>query len=207
MSTILIARHGNTFESGEVATRVGLKTDLPLASSGKIQAENLGYYLKQHNIVPTKVYVSNLRRTQEMAKIALQKAKLNIQIIENEMFNEIDYGQDEGKTNEQVISRIGEAALDAWENSAIPPPGWLLDPNKIINDWKVFAAKIPAQQTILVITSNGIARFAPYITENFMRFSQEHKIKLATGAIGSLTNRDGFWEVDFWNETPRRIKK
>lgn len=203
MSTILIARHGNTFEAGVIATRVGLKSDLSLASSGKIQAENLGHYLSQHNIQPAKVYVSNLKRTQEMASIALQVAGLNIQPIESPIFNEIDYGPDEGKTNEQVIARIGATALDAWENYAIPPHGWLLDANKIIHDWQNFAKLIPAQQTILVITSNGIARFAPYLTEDFIKFSKENNIKLATGAIGSLTHQDGVWKVDFWNKTPQ----
>lgn len=203
MSTILIARHGNTFEAGVIATRVGLKTDLPLAGSGRVQAENLGLYLKQHNIQPEKVYVSNLKRTQEMANIALQTANLNIKPIENSMFNEIDYGPDEGKTNEQVIERIGETALNAWEDSAIPPPGWLVDTNKIIKDWQDFANMTQEQQTVLVVTSNGIARFAPYLTEDFLKFSLENKIKLATGAIGSLTRHDGIWKIDFWNETPR----
>lgn len=203
MSTIIIARHGNTFEANETAVRIGLKTDLPLSSSGLIQAQNLGHYLKRNHIQPSHVYVSNLKRTQQMARIALDIAGLRITPIELAMFNEIDYGVDEGKTNEQIIARIGSKALDAWENAATPPPGWLVEPQHIINNWHEFARQVLPQETVFVITSNGIARFAPYLTNDFESFTQQHNIKLATGAVGALTRENEVWKIDYWNERPR----
>lgn len=203
MSIILIARHGNTFEANETPVRIGFKTDLPLSSSGKLQAKNLGLYLKQKHLHPTKVYVSNLQRTQQTAQIALEAAGIDLKPIEKAIFNEIDYGIDEGKTNAEVIARIGKDALNAWENAAIVPQGWIVSPQQIINAWQDFASQIPPEQTVLVVTSNGIARFAPYLTSNFARFSEQHKIKLATGAIGALTKKGQLWDVDFWNETPQ----
>ena len=41
MTQLLIVRHGNTFETGETPRRVGLRTDLPLSSSGRKQANAL----------------------------------------------------------------------------------------------------------------------------------------------------------------------
>ncbi|MFZ4686424.1 MAG: histidine phosphatase family protein [Hyphomonadaceae bacterium] len=35
---IFIVRHGNTFDKGDVVTRVGGRTDLPLSTSGSAQA-------------------------------------------------------------------------------------------------------------------------------------------------------------------------
>ncbi len=67
MTTILIARHGNNFEPGETAVRIGRRTDLALSSSGKQQAKYIGAYLKQFKIFPAAVFTSQLKRTQETA--------------------------------------------------------------------------------------------------------------------------------------------
>ena len=36
---LIIARHGNTFDAGDIPTRVGRRTDLPLVASGEAQAK------------------------------------------------------------------------------------------------------------------------------------------------------------------------
>ncbi len=208
MSTILIARHGNTFDKGETAVRVGLRTDLALSVSGTQQAINLGHYFKQHKLKFAAVFTSNLKRTKETASIALATADLNTASQARSMFDEVDYGVDEGKTNEEIIARIGEHALQDWESIAVPPTGWNIDVEQIVRNWKDFADEISSQypnKTVLVVTSNGIARFAPYLTANFLAFSQNHKLKLATGALGSLSFRDGAWNIDFWNEVPAAV--
>lgn len=38
---LIIVRHGNTFDKGDVVTRVGGRTDIPLSVSGRAQAESL----------------------------------------------------------------------------------------------------------------------------------------------------------------------
>lgn len=203
MSTILIARHGNTFGPGAKVVRVGRRTDLPLVESGKLQAKNLGNYLKTLREAPTVVFTSNLKRTIETANIALDTAGLKIPIKSSAIFDEIDYGPDEAKTDAEVIARIGTQALSDWDSEAIVPPGWLVDPQQLIANWQAFAADIAqqyAEQTVLVVTSNGIARFAPYLCDDFVDFSRNFKIKLATGAIGALSNTRGNWEVEFWNK-------
>lgn len=206
MTTILIARHGNNFDPGDNVIRVGARTDLSLSTSGKLQAEYLGNYLKKNKIHPAAIYTSNLKRTKETATIALATAGINIIPQEKSIFNEIDYGPDEGKSMEEVIERIGERALDDWESMAIVPDGWLVDVDQIVQNWKDFANEMVTQfpnQTVLVITSNGIARFAPYLTHNFFNFSQTHKIKLATGSVGALSYHAGNWRIDYWNEKPQ----
>ena len=206
MTTLLIARHGNTFEKDQTPVRVG-RTDMPLSNSGKTQAANLGNYLKINNIHPARVYCSNLKRTQETASLALEAAGISTEPKILSMFDEIDYGPDEGKTSADVIDRIGEIALHDWETMAVPPEGWLVDTNQIVQDWMNFAKDLTSEypnDTILVITSNGIARFAPYLTKDFFSFVQHHNIKLATGAIGSLTYKAGEWKADYWNQVPHK---
>lgn len=205
MTTILIARHGNNFDPGEVSVRVGLRTDLPLSISGRQQAKNLGNYLKQHKINPAAAFTSDLQRSKETCTIALETAGINLTPISRKMFDEIDYGPDEGKTYEQVVQRIGAKALEDWDTMAVVPDGWIADVDQIVQNWRDFAQEVINQyqnQTVFVVTSNGIARFAPYLTNNFFGFSQSHKIKLSTGAIGALSYHGGNWRIDYWNEMP-----
>lgn len=202
MTTLIIARHGNTFEAGETPTRVGARTDLPLTEKGLEQGRAIGRYLKDNRLIPDVVYASALQRTQQTAKAAIKETGFTNPVFELDIFNEIDYGPDENKTEEDVIARIGEEAIKAWDEHATPPPGWIVDPDTIIRNWKNFAEQICAfddNETVLVVTSNGIARFAPHITGAFDEFKSKHEIKLSTGAISVLKHEGGQWSIREWN--------
>lgn len=206
MIRLIIARHGNTFGAGDTPTRVGKHTDLPLVEKGFAQGHALGRNLKDHNIIPTKIYCSTLQRTQQTAQKALDAMASPRPLIQSDIFDEVDYGPDENQTEETVIARIGKDAIENWDKRAIVPDGWNINPDEIIHNWISFAEELKnsanREQTILIITSNGIARFAPYVTGNFSKFSQEHTIKLSTGAYGIIDLEQGEWRVTEWNTRP-----
>lgn len=205
MTTLIIARHGNTFGPGETPTRVGARTDLPLVESGRAQAKKIGAYLREHRLIPDVVYASHLKRTVETAEIAIKESGVTNPIFQLDIFNEIDYGPDENKIEIDVVTRIGQEAIDAWNNDATVPDGWIVDPDQIIQNWHDFSDQVCAfddNETVLVVTSNGTARFAPHITGNFDDFRATHDIKLATGAIGILKHDDNCWTVTDWNIKP-----
>lgn len=204
MTTLIIARHGNTFEKGETPRRVGARTDLPLTEAGKSQARAIGGWLKQNGLYPEAVYSSQLQRTYDTATIALEEAGYKEPVYQLEIFNEVDYGPDEDKTDDVMIARIGEQALKDWEENGVVPPGWNFDPQKTIRDWQDFAGHIveDEQSCILVTTSNGIARFAPHITGDYEAFLKDHKPKISTGAICVFTYENGRWQVKEWNLKP-----
>lgn len=205
MTRLLIARHGNTFEKNETPRRVGRRTDLPLTEEGKAQARCLGLfianYINEHNGLAA-VYTSELKRTYEMAVIALVEAKTELAITQLAMLNEIDYGIDENKLEPEVVTRIGKEALIAWEERNIVPPGWNAQPEKIAQSWRTFARDLQhnyPQKTVLAITSNGIARFALSLLPE----SEKAKItamKMATGAVSSFFYENGAWNLEFWNK-------
>lgn len=204
---LIIARHGNTFDTGDIIRRVGVGTDIPLSSSGRQQAECLGLYLKEQNLLPSKVFCSQLQRTRQTAQLALQQAKHSATIEPLAMFNEIDYGVDENQSEEKVVARLGKEALQKWDQEAIVPHGWNVDPNKIIYDWQQFAEDIEKNycgQVILVVTSNGIARFAPHLIQDFASFQQKYNIKMSTGALSLLCKEihETPWHVLQWNYRP-----
>lgn len=204
MLKLIIARHGNTFGPGETPRRVGLHTDLPLVESGQIQAQALGAYLKQHNVKPDRVFASDLCRTVQTAEIAMAEAGYDCSVTSNAIFNEIDYGPDENKPEADVIDRIGAQALKDWDEKAVVPQGWNFDPQQAITNWQNFAKAMIEQGpgTVLVVTSNGIARFAPHLTNDFDGFAANHRIKLSTGSLAILEYDGQGWRIKDWNIKP-----
>ena len=206
MTTLVIARHGNTFGPDDVPTRVGARTDLPLVDSGRAQAVRLGHYLAEQALVPDCVFTSRLQRTREMASIALECCGVDREPEARDCFDEIDYGPDENKPEPDVVARVGQAAIDAWNQRAEVPSGWRVDPDGIALNWCRFADELMGQdvEVALVVTSNGVARFAPHITGDFEGFLGRHVPKLSTGAVGILRHAptDDSWVVDGWNIKP-----
>jgi 2,3-bisphosphoglycerate-dependent phosphoglycerate mutase len=209
MICLIIARHGNTFEKGQEPTRVGARTDLPLTLQGREQGRRIGEYLKEHNMLPDMVYSSTLQRTQQTAEEAVKATGLANPVYPLSIFDEIDYGPDENKPESEVIARVGEQAIQDWNDHALVPPGWCVDPSEIIANWTGFAEQILKpdaaaghNETLLVVTSNGIARFAPYLTEDFEGFASRFPLKLSTGALGVLVYEEGAWRVLSWNVRP-----
>lgn len=205
MTTLVIARHGNTFGPDDTPTRVGARTDLPLVEKGFEQGRAIGAYLKAHGLIPDVVYASNLQRTQATAQAAIKETGISNPIYALDIFNEIDYGVDENQTEDKVIARIGEQAIKDWDEKAIVPDGWSVDPDQIIENWKGFAEQIREHddgEVVLVVTSNGIARFAPHIAGNFEDFAANNKIKLSTGAMAILEYIDNTWIIKDWNIKP-----
>ena len=207
MIRLIIARHGNTFNKGDVLTRVGGRTDLPLVESGKEQARMLGEYLAKVDLLPTKVYAAPLKRTMETAKGALEAAGMaNMAVEPLNIFTEIDYGPDENKPEDEVVARVGQKAIDDWNAFAKVPDGWRVNPEEIIGNWKAFANSLVKGEdntTTMVVTSNGIARFAPYITGNFDAFAASHDIKIGTGCLAVFHFGATEWVCDSWNVKPK----
>jgi len=210
---LIIARHGNTFRPEETPTRVGAKTDLPLVEEFK--GRSIGRYLKEHDMIPDVIYAAPLLRTMQTARLAVQTIGLDSDISPLNAFVEIDYGVDENKTEEEVRLRLGNGNIEKgkkiiedWDKNAVVPDGWKVDPDQIIHTWLDFAEKtVIPHQTTLLVTSNGIIRFAPYLTGDFEKFAQEHKIKVAPGGLCIFDKNDGdsFWTCSAWNVKPYEL--
>ena len=223
---LIIARHGNTFKKGETPTRVGGRTDMPLVEHKK--SKNIGKYLKTNNLIPDIVFVSPLIRTIQTAMYAMKEIGTKEYTLKiTEFFREIDYGVDENKTENIVELRLGNLSLrkkninyekytceairaegkkiiQKWNEKAIVPDGWNISPNELIKSWITFGKRIEKEyfgKNILVITSNGIARFSPHITVSFDDFATKNNLKISTGAICIFekNKNTNYWENIIWN--------
>ena len=204
-TAVLIARHGNTFEPGDILLRCGARTDLPLSTSGERQAARLGKYLRRYHPRIAHVFVSTLQRTRQTAEIALGELDSRPAISPLTVFDEIDYGPDEGKPESEVLSRIGQPALDRWNSDNVVPEGWRCDRSTMIDNWRQFLDRIATEfygHTTLVVTSNGVARFVLYLTLQQQGKTGFPGFKLSTGALALIHQQGSEWNVAEWNITP-----
>ena len=199
MSALLyIVRHGNTFEKGDVVTRVGGRTDLPLSPSGRVQADKLGAHFGGAALHWTTARSGPLKRTRETARAIIATDTLAPELLTDLFLREIDYGPDENRPEDEVIARIGKAALEAWERDSVPPPGWRVDPAAITGNWQELFSdlgELPGPH--LIVTSNGIARFALAAAGD-----ARADAKLATGAYGVIEVDGDAVNVVSWNVRP-----
>ena len=188
MGRIIVCRHGNTFDKGDVVTRVGGRTDLPLSTSGKAQADALARLFADTSF--RAAYCSSLQRTRETAAAILSARADGPDLSVLPFLTEIDYGPDENVAEDKVVARIGEDALRAWEEDSRVPDGW----KTLLTE----AARLPEDSTILVVTSNGIARFLPDVVDAVPVGLQP---KLKTGAWGEVACNTGT-RILAWNQRP-----
>lgn len=191
MTRIYIVRHGNTFAPNETPRRIGAHTDIALVDSGVAQADRIGRAFADMGLRFDAALVSPLRRTRETAACILYHLEDAPSVEPTPWLAEIDHGPDENRTDADIIARIGEAALRRWDAEAIAPEGWTVDAERRSDAWRGLFMQ-PGSKTVLIVTSNGAARFA---------LTAHPELARATGA--SLKLRTGAWgRIDV--ETPGR---
>lgn len=222
-TTLIVARHGNTFEKGDVILRVGARTDLPLTAEGRAQGRRLGEKLAELGLRPTAFYSAPLRRTLETSTEIASAQGVNAEPIVEEFLTELDYGADDGRPEAEVARRLGEvelgdgdenatseafeaaglAALKRWDAEKRLPLGWTFLQERVDrlgDDWRSFAARVVVEhsgETVVATTSNGIARFATALLPPDAPIPE--KLKLATGAFGVFVWNGETWRLDAWN--------
>lgn len=197
---LVIVRHGNTFSAGEPPRRIGARTDLPLTPAGHAQASALGHHFARNGWQFARALVSPLLRTRQTAEAILALQAATTPLESADFLAEIDHGPDENRTESEVLARIGQNALTAWDHHAVAPPGWSVDADQRIAAWKVLLeALTPGRPPLLLVTSNGAARFALKALPDLPPDS----LKLATGSYGVIRrSTDGTFSVPFWGQRP-----
>jgi len=184
VTRLVIVRHGNTFESGEPPRRIGARTDLPLTAAGLKQAEALAQHFAANGVSFERVLSGELQRTRRTAE-----AIAGARPIEAAPFlTEIDHGPDEGQPESAVIDRIGNDAITLWETQWVAPEGWEVGAQWRLLAWREFVERVAAELpngTILLVTSNGAARFA-LAALGLKPGENRTGVKFRTGSYGLL---------------------
>lgn len=199
MTRIVICRHGNTFDKGDVVTRVGARTDMHLSNSGRAQAKVLAaHFSPNHSNYDFKLaFCSPLIRTHQTGDVILNLKHTASDMKMLSFLTEIDYGIDENKPEKDVVERLGHRAIELWDKKAIPPKGWKVNPQSLIQSWKAFLTEHKSfNDDILVVTSNGIARF---ILDAVDEIATDAPRKLRTAAYGVVEIKNGHSKITAWD--------
>ncbi|WP_242138385.1 histidine phosphatase family protein [Sphingomonas sp. TREG-RG-20F-R18-01] len=199
--TLVIVRHGNTFAVGEPARRIGAATDLPLVESGVAQAQALGLAFARQGLRFDRALAAPLLRTRATIAGILADQPDAPRIEAADWLTEIDHGPDEGRLEQDVVARLGMAALARWDTAAQVPPGWVVDVDQRIEGWRTLMTTVGG--CVLVVTSNGAARFALHADPALQRdASQLASLKLRTGAYAVIERRAGILRLAVWDRRP-----
>lgn len=201
----VIVRHGNTFAAGEPPRRIGARTDLPLTDAGHQQAQALGAHFAAQGWHFGQVLVSPLLRTRQTATAILASQSHAATPQPADFLREIEHGPDENRTEDEVLARIGKDALAAWDERALPPPGWTVDADQRIKAWQQLLTTTPASnRPTLLVTSNGAARFALMAAPALLNaHGSPATLKLPTGSYGVIRRlADGALGVSVWGLRP-----
>lgn len=204
-SSLLLIRHGNTFESGETPRRVGAKTDMPLTKEGIRQAQALAAMIA-HDYMPIGAIIAGpLKRTIQVAKTI--SGEIHNTYTVDERLAEINFGLWENKTDEEIKATFGPDALEAWEQRGLWPENGLWAPPRekvfkslanVLSEQRKMLDEQPSHHRILV-TSNGILRLIHAIITGTDP-SPGGKVK--TGHFCVLIPRASGWTIAKWNEKP-----
>jgi broad specificity phosphatase PhoE len=199
MTKLIIIRHGNTFDKGDIILRVGCRTNLPLSTSGQTQAQKLGLYLKEVHLLPDTVITAPLLRSQQTATLALTAASYTCPTQIRDELSEIDHGPDEGKPEVDVVARLGTETLAAWDEQSLMPNDWSPRPEQITQNWQKLLNDLRDDQgqILWLVTSNGTARFLPPLCT--WACPQPNSLKLATCGTAELEYNGASWQINSWN--------
>lgn len=199
--TVTIVRHGDTFEPGVAPRRIGARTDLPLVASGRAQAQALGAAFAAGAQRFDRALTAPLARSRETLALILAAQTAPPPVETAHWLNEIDHGPDEDMPESAVLARIGAAAIEAWDHAAHAPDGWTVDSAQRVAGWNALWAS--GSGNILLVTSNGAARFALLSDPGLhAQAALLPTLKLRTGAFGTIVRDAGGLRLGEWNRRP-----
>ncbi|MCS5708528.1 phosphoglycerate mutase family protein [Candidatus Berkiella cookevillensis] len=211
--TLYLYRHGNTFEAGDKVVQVGLKSDLPLTTVGKQQAESFGAYLQKSSISPNSIFSGQLQRQTESAHILQSYFPQTILKTHVQALDEIDYGLWEGLTANEITENW-EHQAQCWHTQAI----WPNDIFKQSREYHLqhiteFLTALYNKQgeknaPVIVVSSNGIIRLFLYFSnlwENICATSAMNNYKVGTGNFCKVQlHENNIITIDEWNVNPAK---
>lgn len=194
--SVTIVRHGDTFAPGVAPRRIGARTDLPLVASGRAQAAALGAAFAGQGF--DRALTAPLARSRETLALILAAQPDPPRVETADWLNEIDHGPDEDMPESAVVARIGADAIAAWDRDAQAPEGWNVDAARRMAGWKALWQSDAGN--ILLVTSNGAARFA-LLSDPDLRAQAATlpTLKLRTGAFGTIVRDGGRLILRDWN--------
>lgn len=181
---LILLRHGQSTwnESNQFTGWV----DVDLTEKGEAEAKRGGEMLVEHNILPSLVYTSLLRRAIRTANIALNKADRHwIPVIRDWRLNERHYGALQGLNKAETKDKYGDEQFMEWRRSYGTPPPELADDAEYSQSEDVRYANLDTVPRTECL-KDVVERFIPYFKEEILPRAQRGETVLIAAHGNSL---------------------
>lgn len=185
MTLICLVRHGETDWNRE--GRLQGKTDIPLNSVGVLQAGQCRDYLANEQW--DAVISSPLARAKQTALIINEKIQLPFS--EEKAFIERDYGDAEGLSIEERLSKFPDKKYPNQEDRSALIDRILLGLEEIVQEW-------PNKRIILVAHGAVINAILSILSNGEIGSS---KTVLGNACLSEIEFDEGRWVIHFYNDT------
>lgn len=206
--SIVLIRHGNTFETGQVPVMIGSRENLPLTKAGEEQARALGRELEAAGLAPDAVYSSPLERAMRTAELAVSEcAATPVRISEHLALKELDYGSWSGLSTTEIEQRFGRQVFEDWDLNSVQPQSAGFSPSSaeviaglsgLISD--IVQAFVQPQNVLWLVSSNGILRYFSSIPG--VKALPQSTGKMRTGSYSVLEYSEKELKVRSWDIRP-----
>ncbi len=190
---IYIVRHGET-EWNKKKIIQGMANNEPLNKNGMEQAKKLAEYFSNKHL--DLIISSPLKRAIQTASyVALKK---NIQIILNENFSEIDYGDWSGKKSSEIPALFPEA----WKKFIKNPDIFKFPNGEAVSEFytrvsEAFCELDTKTDVLIVAHTNSIRAIVSYVLE--LSAYNAYKLHFDNCSVSKLRYKNNRWEVDSLN--------
>lgn len=196
---IHIVRHGQTDLNRDKRFR-GL-SDAPLNAEGRREAAGAADILSGSGV--SLIHSSPVPRALETSRIIAEH--LGARVEPDEAFTDIDYGEWQGLTVDEVAERFGRETLESWRRDpyAFTFPGG--DSMSEVRERVAPALECVAAggESIVAVVSHLAVIKVCFVTALELGFGYFWKVELANGSVSrfSHTARGGF-VLEVWNREP-----
>jgi probable phosphoglycerate mutase len=172
---VFLIRHGNTEYNEKQLFRGHL--NIPLNSAGIEQAEKTGKFLK--DIKFDHIYSSPLRRAYETAEIIKKYQSSDVEVLKEEGFTDVNFGEWEGKSYDEVKLRYPEFFRQ-----------WLEEPYRLVipGGEMLYDAQNRSWKTLKKIISEGSGQVIAIVTHRMIT-------KLLISKILDISE-SGIWKIN-----------
>jgi len=197
MIEFILIRHGETDWSKE--KRYQGKTDVPLSTEGKKQVRCLSRVFAQYE--PHVVYTSTLSRTRESGTILCKSIAAPLK--EDAQLNELNFGEWEGKTADELIKTQDPLYTKWMEGQLIKPPHGetVSSLRKRVKNFLQECIKTHKNKTVAIVSHGGVLRL---LIIEILGLPQKNlfTFKVETGTMSVLTLAEGFGQLLLFNAIP-----
>lgn len=206
---LILVRHGNTFNADQKPTFAGARSDLPLTIAGRDQADAFAEAMDKAGLLPISVLCNQNQRTGKHLEPMTRKLGIRAATPDKRL-NEPDFGDWEGKTNDEIDAAGSADERAAWEKEGKWPANANFAPSEtdmarsIVGLVGELQSSYDDDKIVVACVGNTALRFLlKTVPGSFETAAKNGALKVSTGNVCAIDYpRDGKPKVMFWNQKP-----